>query len=350
MIQKINVVLFVFTLVFLSSCEKEELPLKSNKTAVTETDPNSSNDSVFYSVKSNSIFIDTDYKYQVFYDLESDTKVAQNLKTDWDLAFECGDNGYHIKLNSSRGMQVWATGVTNFSTVESISDNAVWTWDNPNGHLDSTSIAEWGTKNGSDIISKNQVFVLDLGYRPDGSKIGYRRMQLLSQTDNSYKVKFSHLSGEDEFTKVVQKDNDYNFMFLLIDKEGSLVSIEPPKNNWDLLFTQYTQTFISNNISIPYTVTGVLINPNSTFVHLDTVINFDNMVLEQAKYLEFNTNQNTIGYDWKTYNYDSGSYIIHPEMNYVIKNRVGNYYQLHFIDFYNENGQKGHIKFEFQRL
>ena len=64
----------------------------------------------------------------------------------------------------------------------------------------------------------------------------------------------------------------------------------------------------------------------------------------------FSKYYNVIGYDWKTYDYESGSYIIHPEKNFVIKDKSGFYYKFHVIDFYNDSGQKGNIKFEFMLL
>lgn len=328
-------VFMVLSMFIIFSCEKEEQPIeKQTKTGDQLT---------------ASVFIDTDYKYQVFYDLESNTEVSQNLTSAWDLGFECGEDGYHVKLNTSRGMQAWASEETIFSAIESNS-GAKWAWDNPNGSIDSTAIGEWGEKNGNDIVSNNHVFVLDLGYDSEGDSQGYKKMQILGLEDNEYRVKIADLSGENEFTKVVQKDNDYNFVFLSIGNQGEVVNIEPPKDDWDLVFTKYTHIFYSNNVPIPYGVTGILINSNATTVHKDTVFGFEDANLETAKDLEYIPDHNTIGYDWKTYDYGAGGYIMHPEKNYLIKNRSGNYFKFHVIDFYNESGQKGNIKFEFQRL
>ena len=71
--------------------------------------------------------------------------------------------------------------------------------------------------------------------------------------------------------------------------------------------------------------------------------------MEIAKEFNYSTDVNTIGYNWKDYNHDLGDYII-LDNSYVIKNRSGYYYKFHLIDFYNSSGQKGNMKFEFQRL
>ena len=38
------------------------------------------------------------------------------------------------------------------------------------------------------------------------------------------------------------------------------------------------------------------------------------------------------------------------EKNFIIKNSIGLYFKLHFIDFYNDSGEKGYPKFALQQL
>ncbi len=331
----ISVTIGVFAL-GLISCEKEEQPVEKKYVPGDQTIA--------------SVYLQSGYKYQVFYDLESNAEITQNLKTSWDLGFECGPGGYHVKLNSSKKMKVWSSGETNFSALESNS-GAKWSWDNPNGSMDSTAIGEWAERNGGDFVSNNEVLVLDLGLDLEGDPIGYKKIQILGLENNQYTVKVADLSGENEFIKTIPKDDDYNFMFLSIGNQGEIVTVEPPKDDWDLVFTRYTHTFYDeNNNPLPYVVTGILINSYSTSVHQDTIFGFNNVNLEIVEDFEYLYNHNTIGYDWKTYDYDARGYIMHPEKNYLIKNRVGNYFKFHVIDFYNESAQPGNIKFEFQKL
>ena len=131
----------------LTSCEKDEQPIEIEEESVEQE--NIPGDKI-----TASVFIDNDYKYQVFYHLETNTEVAQNLTTAWDLAFECGNNEHHIKLNSSKGMLVSATGQTNFADVKSKS-GVKWIWDNPNGLMDSTAIGDWGVKNGKTNLNNH---------------------------------------------------------------------------------------------------------------------------------------------------------------------------------------------------
>jgi len=60
------------------------------------------------------------YKYQVFFDLETNKSVKQNIITEWDLGFETSDSGWHVILNTSKMMLAGNTGLTDFETVKSI--------------------------------------------------------------------------------------------------------------------------------------------------------------------------------------------------------------------------------------
>jgi len=64
----------------------------------------------------------------------------------------------------------------------------------------------------------------------------------------------------------------------------------------------------------------------------------------------FTNMQNKIGYDWKSYNFSSKSYNVNPNITYIITDIDGRYFKLHFIDFYNDNREKGNPKFEIQEL
>jgi hypothetical protein len=39
-----------------------------------------------------------------------------------------------------------------------------------------------------------------------------------------------------------------------------------------------------------------------------------------------------------------------PEMIYLLKSKEGYYWKLHFVDFYDSNGDKGSPAFEYQEL
>ena len=65
---------------------------------------------------------------------------------------------------------------------------------------------------------------------------------------------------------------------------------------------------------------------------------------------EYLKEQDFIGFDWKSYDFDQQLYMVDPQIVYIIKTPIGRYYKLHFIDFYNSMGEKGYPKFEIQEL
>ena len=71
---------------------------------------------------------------------------------------------------------------------------------------------------------------------------------------------------------------------------------------------------------------------------------------EDIESYSFSSNQDVIGYDWKDFDFDSGFYLIYAEKNYIIKNGLDQYFKIHFIDFYDDLGEKGHPTFEILQL
>ncbi|HTF82223.1 MAG TPA: HmuY family protein, partial [Cytophagales bacterium] len=78
--------------------------------------------------------------------------------------------------------------------------------------------------------------------------------------------------------------------------------------------------------------------------------NYKEVTLADTASAKFSNKANSIGYDWKTFDLNTGLYTIHDEMTYIIHDAKGFYYKLHFVDFYNGNGEKGYPTFEYQKL
>ena len=82
----------------------------------------------------------------------------------------------------------------------------------------------------------------------------------------------------------------------------------------------------------------------------DTINKFTDIDLNMIDQYNFTDMQNEIGYDWKKYNFTSQNYTVNSEITYIISDVDNRYFKLHFIDFYNDNGEKGSPKFEIQEL
>jgi len=333
--------------VFFSSCLKEEAPLPPPSLQGT--------------VETNQIPMGKNYDKQFFFDLGTNQIVSSNSKFIWDLAFECGLEGYHIFLNTSKFMFAYNTQTTDFEAVTS-ADSAVWRWDAASGNPDSTAIGEWGDYADGNVESYQHVYLIHRGKNNQGNDIGIRKVVFGTLERNTYKIKFANLDGSDEHIVELVKDNDYSFMYLSFDNGGELKTIAPEKNSWDLQFTMYTHIFSETPDNIPqpdtitpYLVNGVLQNPNQVVVAEYFSKPFADITLDDATNMSFNLSSgfqplDIIGYDWKLYNFEESVYDVLPNRAYIIRDTEGYFYKLQFIDFYNNAGEKGFPRFEFQRL
>lgn len=310
-------------LISLVSCEKEELPVTAHNAG---------------NVITASAELNADYKFQLFYDLKTNSIVGKNLKTIWDLGFETGIDGFNVILNSAKAMYAYNTNNTDFQSVTDTTGlklNAKP--DNPTGDLALTAIGDWR-------INK-PVYIIDRGYDEAGKHQGYRKIQMLSQSSTNYIVKYALLNGTNENTVTISKNDDYNFTFLSFTT-GQETLVEPPKATWDLAFTQYTHVFYDPYQ--PYLVTGCLLNRYQTTANMDSTSVFSTIDFTQANSLTLAPAINTIGYNWKTFN--GSNYTTNTKINYVIKDSEGLLYKLHFIDFYSKLGIKGCPTWEYQQL
>lgn len=325
MSSKNSIQALLFGCLLLAGCRKEELPVKPLDRGAVIT---------------SSVNLGADYRQQVFFSLADNKAVASNLKTSWDLAFECAANGYHIRLNSAKAMSAAIALQNDFALV---TDTAGFSqrrrYDAPSGNLDSTSFGNWQTG--------NPVYLVDRGFNQAGTPLGFRKIQVLSVSPAGYSIKVAELNGSNEMTVTISKNALKNFAFLSFGS-NSVVNVEPDKSTYDLLFSQYTHVY-SNTGSI-YLVTGVLFNP--AYVKVAEISDKDFVAIALADTIThpFTYAQDAIGYDWKTYNYQTATYVIDPGRSFIIRDVQGFYYKLHFIDFYGPDGQKGQPGFEFKKL
>lgn len=314
--------LSVLTFTFLS-CEKDEIAIE----------PHQSGDAI-----TNSVDMLSDYRNQLYFDLKTNSVVGSNEKTEWDLAFESGSTGNHIFINTAKSMFIAQTNESFASKTDTIGLN--WKWETANGHIDSTAFEGWST---------TDLFIIDFGYSFDGSHLGFGKLKIVELTTTSWDIEYSKLNETIPHQITLQKNDLYNASFFTFSAGGSIVNIEPPKADWDICFTQYTHIFYGLE-DTPYLVSGATLNrykaeASENFEDEYLSINFETILNSPTSYIK-----DIIGYDWKFFDFEVGKYTIDPTQNFIIKSTEGIYYKLHFIDFYNETGDKGYPKFEFQGL
>ncbi len=321
-----HILSFAVIVFLLAGCEKKEL-------AVPKHDPGS--------IITSTVEMDPTYKWQVYFNLKKNTVTGKNLKTTWDLGFEATAAGYHIILNSAKSMYALNTGKTGIASVSYADTTGFYDnkrWDSPDGYPDSTAIGDWRID--------NSVYIIDRGYNELGQSLGLQKIQVVEVNDSTYTIRFGALGSAGFTTIKIKKDSAYNFTFLSFDNSGEIIKAEPPRDEWDIVFTQYTHIFY--NPLQQYLVTGCLLNRYRTSAYMDSSVGFAQLAYNDVSSARLSSDINIIGYGWK--GFTGSSYITYTKLNYIIRDQNGLYYKLHFTDFYSISGTKGNPKWEYQQL
>jgi hypothetical protein len=278
------------------------------------------------------------YHRQQYFDLGT-TDTLGSEHSAWDLCFEAGSEGWHIWLNGSNLALIANTDTQNFDAVKD-TVAASWKWDEASWNVDSTAVGDWRPD--------RMVYILDRG--PDKSSGDrFRKIIFQSVDEATYELQYAELDGSNERTFTIPKNDAYSFVYFTFDNSGLILDIEPDKQRWDLLFTRYRYIFYDQNPPLPYLVTGILINPEIG-VAIDSISGFAEINYEKALTYSYSSKRDVIGFDWKYFDFDNQAYVVKHQINYIIRDMEGVYWKLHFIDFYNQQGEKGYPQFEFQRL
>jgi len=300
-------------------------------------------------VKTDTIPLTENYLYQVYYSLDSGEVVSTNVKTTYDLGFECSPHGWHIILNTSNFMTVADLGTVIFGQPYDTTGLKL-RFDKSDGNSDSTAIGEWFVISGSDTVSNNHVYAVSRGLDELGNPLGLYQVIFDSLKNNTFYFRYAPLEGGSGTSSAVTKDPEVNYLYFSL-ANGQIKAIEPPRQMYDVLFSQYTTLlFTDQGIPYPYLVTGVLLNRYLVEVAVDSSADFLTINREQAMSMTFAKRLDGIGWEWKIYNFTTGVYTIQPNLNYIIHGVSGFYYKLRFVGFYNADGLKGYPIIEFQQL
>ena len=314
----------VFFLVLIVGCDPGELPIE----------PADRGNAIITQLE-----MGPNYEKQIYFDLGTNSLVAENDKNSWDIGLILSNNQHHIIINDSRGGKLAYEGNNPFEGGVSLGTLS-WHYDYPSGHLDSTAAGQF--------LDSSGFYVMDLGVNTNGSTLGKRKFKVDTLDPLNYSIRIGTLNGNIDTTIVVEHDATTNLTCISL-LNNSKEAIEPMKEDWDLHFTQYMHLFVSDSSFTPYLVTGVLLNRYEVeAVKIDS-IDFQKITREHALMAKYKKGMNTIGYDWKYYDFQDG-FIIHPNISYLITDHEERYYKLRFLNFYNSAGEKGAPQFEFQEL
>jgi len=287
------------------------------------------------------------YESQVYFDLYDNEEVSISSINAYDLSFESSGGGWIIRLNSAQFMLTGNSNDTLFSADLNM-DDLDMRFDTSDGNPDSTAISKWYEVSEDSIWSHRNVYLVDRGSDREGLSLGQKKVQFGMHGDD-YLLRYANTDNSGDTLVSIVRDPAMDQVYYSFDK--GIVDIAPLPDQWSLLFSKYTTMLVTDEgDDYPYLVVGILLNPNGVAAALDTIHDFMDMDNDDITELEYSSNADVIGYDWKYYNFDAGVYTIEPDMNYVIRDRDGFFYKLRFVDFYSDEGVKGTPTFEFVRL
>jgi len=282
----------------------------------------------------------TDYRWQVYFSLETGQEIKRNLKTEWDLAFGSQANDWQVHLNGAKLMSAAFFEQTSFASKTDTAGFAIRSRiDHSGGHRDSTAFGDWRDKSG--------IYIVNLGFDPAGRALGFGKMRLISQSATAFRFQYGSLTDTLGQTIDLPK-SPAQALVPFSFQSGVRIDLFPPQPNWDLCFTQYTHLFPNETPPLPYLVVGVLLNPAQTSAIEVLDRPFNDIDLAYAQQQLLSTRWDVIGYDWKSF---GGSvFVTDASRSYIVKTRSGQFYKLKFLDFYGPTGNKGATTMAFQRL
>lgn len=143
------------------------------------------------------------------------------------------------------------------------------------------------------------------------------------------------------------------------DAEPQYLSLQSPntlpwKLPWtpDLFLTRYVHPFYDQPEEFRwYPVLGALLGPNTQAAVVQTqVLPYERFTYSDIASLTFSAQKDLIGYDWKRYDFATGTYTIDFSRYFILQTGPTTYYKMRFVDFYDSAGRKGHVRIEYEPL
>ena len=294
----------------------------------------------------DTVSLGNNYTNEIWYSLDQGIQ-KDELKDDWDIAFETSPQGASILINDANSTELWVyPGDT--STWAALVDTAgLSTWQrqynsdtswfygafnqNMTGHPD----YGWGTYNSvTHIVEGSKIFVLKLS---DGS---FQKVWILDVTLGVYSFKHAPLGGSTMSHTIDAKDfAGKNFGYFSLQTHGEKDK-EPLADDWDIKFGKYT------DVTINYVVTGARQNINVNAAKAYPVN--DPSTYEDYQSHTLNSEMNIIGHDWKSFNMTTFEYDIADSTVYFVEARGGDIWKIVFDGF--GGSADGNISFNKKKL
>ena len=284
-----------------------------------------------------TVTINPGYTNQTFYSMANGT-VSSVSNTDWDLGFQLRGYAASILINSKNNVRIWkankdatqwptmviadTTGIVSNTAYQLYNSDTTWdfgalnTTNNPADMFD----LGWGEYDlSTHVITGDSIYFLQL------SNGDYKKLWIENLASGVYNFRWADLDGSNETPATLTK-NLYTGKFFAYYSITNNVAIdrEPLFADWDLVFNQYESLtpFI-------YKVTGVLSNAGVQVLKaypVDTATaTYDTTLFVNAI--------NTIGYNWKVYDFNLNAYVVTDSTVYFVRTQSGGVWKMIFTGF-----------------
>ncbi len=285
------------------------------------------------------------YVNQVYFGLASG-QTATAPRDAWDLAFISNPFSASIRVNSGAGAQLFiplAADTGDWETSDTAGMIPVFdsdtSWEESafnyghGGHPD----YGWGLYAGGGTLIGKRIFFIRL---LDGSlkKIWIKRLD----SGDTYTIRLANPDNSRDTTFQIRKSDFRGKRFFYYDlRSMRSLDLDPPAEEWDLLFTKYSAQLAPG---VFYPVTGVLSSGDIQVAKAGPV---DTVTADYRQY-DFSANISTIGYDWKSYDPVQFRYEIKDSTLYWLMSSDSSIYRLIFTAF--EGASSGNISFKLKKL
>lgn len=297
------------------------------------------------------------YANQAYYRL-SDDQTTTLANPSWDLAFTTvGFQDAGILINEASAssftaplpeFEAYATGVEFFddfidpASLEDRRYNSEENWLNGalNTDKDPMNPFDFGWGQYDPLTNKvigNKVWAFKLR---NGT---FKKFMIDSVVLTTYYVRWANLDGTDLQTMAINKNDHKAAGFAYLSIQNNQILANPPAD-WDFYWGRHTTPLDDGNGGIiEYMVTGVLTGPGIQVAEADGVdpLEVDYVIGNYADSLT--SDPNTIGNDWKYYDFSTG-WNIDFDRVFFVKTRDQHIWKIVIIDF--EGSSTGNMVFE----
>lgn len=279
-------------------------------------------------------------------------------RASWDLGFYTGSD-FRVVLNHTSGAGVKITSKNDLTQVNA--DDTIGLtlstsqfdpqpgdlayFDDLSGDISKTVIPAISAKD-----ADNKVIILNRGTAGGIAPRSWIKLRVLRNSGGGYTLQYAGITETTIRTVNVPKDAEYNFKFVSLNNNGSIVGVEPEKTSWDF---QWTYSIFKTSFGfgdVPYNFSDLvainILGGVQAAQVMSATVSYANYSEAHVANTTFSNNRWVIGSSWRA---TTGAVGVRTDRFYVLKDPIGNIYKLKFISFHpSDGGVRGYPVVEYK--